>query len=43
MAPQFTGKSFNLVDAKYWINEVEKALTVGEIPKAMKVSLVSFS
>ena len=42
IAPQFNGRSSNPVDAEYWINEVEKAFRVGQIPDDMKVLLAEF-
>ena len=42
IVPQFNGRSSNPADAEYWINEVEKAFRVGQIPDDMKVPLAEF-
>ena len=42
IVPQFNGRSSDPADAEYWINEVEKAFRVGQIPEDMKVPLAEF-
>ena len=42
LAPQFDGKSLDLVDAENWVMRVEKPFSAFEVPEWMKMPLAEF-
>ena len=42
IAPEFNGKSSDLVVAENWVTEVEKSFRAFNVSEAMKMSLVEF-